>query len=66
MTLPKWEKRTIEKHTCQFCEETFRTNFQLQRHNGAHKAWEKAAKYVDSNFAEQEKMAEYYGEQEKI
>ena len=56
----------IEKHTCRFCEEKFRTNFQLQRHNGAHKAWEKAAKYVDSNFAEQEKMVEYYGEQEKI
>ena len=56
----------LEKHTCRFCEETFRTNFQLQRHNGAHKAWEKAAKYVDSNFAEQEKMAEYYGGQEKI
>ena len=73
MTLPKWEKRIIEKYTCRFCEESFRTNFQLKRHsasstkhNDSHNAWLKAAKYVDSNFAEQEEMAKYYGDQEKI
>jgi len=56
----------IEKHACRFCEERFRTNFQLQRHNDTHRAWEKGAKYVDSNFAEQEKIARYYDDQEKI
>ena len=65
--MAEWNDTMIaEKHACSFCKESFRTNFQLQRHNGTHRVWEKAAKYVDSNFAEQEKIARYYDDQEEI